>query len=163
MDFSKSLMDGQGHGDYIQLDSSCAPFLWLAYHTDPSDSGKIHSNVRMRWNQGDTVIVEAMQKFADLTDLAKNALLERDYERFSDLMNQNFDLRRSIYGDEALGQTNLRMIELARQFGSSAKFPGSGGAIIGYCHDQSHLEDLKRAFQAEGFVVLEVVPFIPSS
>ena len=42
---------------------------------------------------------------------------------------------RRIYGDEALGQTNLRMVDIARQFGSAVKFPGSGGAVLGLCLD----------------------------
>ena len=46
---------------------------------------------------------------------------------------------RSIYGDAALGQANLQMIETARRFGSAAKFPGSGGAIVGLCLDESNM------------------------
>lgn len=34
-------------------------------------------------------------------------------------------------GDPALGKDNLRMITIARECGASAKFPGSGGAILG--------------------------------
>ena len=46
---------------------------------------------------------------------------------------------RSLYGSAALGGANLRMIELARRHGSAAKFPGSGGAIVGLCVDQQKL------------------------
>lgn len=35
----------------------------------------------------------------------------------ADLMDRNFDLRRSIFGDNALGATNLHMIRLARSVG----------------------------------------------
>ncbi|XP_062328668.1 glucuronokinase with putative uridyl pyrophosphorylase isoform X4 [Osmerus eperlanus] len=49
MDFSKQLMDDQGHGDYVSMDMSSLPLFWLAYLSDPSDSGRIHSNVRQRW------------------------------------------------------------------------------------------------------------------
>jgi hypothetical protein len=34
-------------------------------------------------------------------------------------------------GDAALGRDNIRMIEIAREAGASAKFPGSGGAVVG--------------------------------
>ena len=44
-----------------------------------------------------------------------------------------------MYGDSALGEPNLRMIELARSFGSAAKFPGSGGAVVGLCLDPAKM------------------------
>lgn len=39
-------------GEYISMDMSSLPMLWLAYLGDPSDSGRIHSNVRERWLKG---------------------------------------------------------------------------------------------------------------
>ncbi len=39
-------------GEYIPLDMSELPLFWLAYLSDPSDSGRIHSNVRQRWLNG---------------------------------------------------------------------------------------------------------------
>ena len=38
-------------GNYEVLPSSNLPPIWLAYLSDPSDSGKIHSNVKQRWIQ----------------------------------------------------------------------------------------------------------------
>jgi hypothetical protein len=37
---------------------------------------------------------------------------------------QNFDLRRKIYGDECLGDRNLKMVEIGRKYGAACKFPG---------------------------------------
>ncbi|XP_078389149.1 glucuronokinase with putative uridyl pyrophosphorylase isoform X4 [Cetorhinus maximus] len=71
MDFSKELMEKQGYGSYITMDISSSPHFWLAYMRDPSDSGKIHSNVRQQWLNGDSDVVAAMKTFAELTDLAK--------------------------------------------------------------------------------------------
>ena len=51
-------------------------------------------------------------------------------------MDENFDTRREIYGDAALGEANLQMVNIARRHGSAVKFPGSGGAVIGLCLDQ---------------------------
>lgn len=34
------------------MDMSELPPFWLAYLSDPSDSGRIHSNVRQRWLSG---------------------------------------------------------------------------------------------------------------
>ncbi|MEQ2260675.1 hypothetical protein XENORESO_022244, partial [Xenotaenia resolanae] len=71
MDFSKKLMDEQGYGNYVSMDMSNLPPFWLAYLSDPSDSGRIHSNIRQRWLSGESVVVEAMRSFAELTDQAR--------------------------------------------------------------------------------------------
>ena len=38
------------------------------------------------------------------------------------------------------------MVQIARQFGASAKFTGSGGAIIGTCRDDT-FDDMCRELQ----------------
>ncbi|XP_042199780.1 glucuronokinase with putative uridyl pyrophosphorylase [Callorhinchus milii] len=163
MDFSKELMETRGYGNYLNMDISCAPQFWLAYLGDPSDSGKIHSNVRQRWLNGDSDVVAAMKAFAELTDLAKTAMETRNFPELAELMNKNFELRRSIYTDACLGNGNLRMVELGRKYGSAVKLPGSGGAVIGLCLDPDNLVDLKKTFQESGFVVCDVVPCDPST
>jgi glucuronokinase len=105
-----------------------------------------------------------MRQFAQLTTDAKDALEHRDHKRFAEQMSQNFKLRRAVYGDAALGKANLRMIELANEHNCVAKFPGSGGAIIGMWNgsDPSRrsedLRDLRWALEKEGFVYVEIVP-----
>ncbi|XP_028400045.1 glucuronokinase 1-like isoform X2 [Dendronephthya gigantea] len=150
MDFNKDLIDKQGYGNYVHLSVNPKPNLWLAYVTDPSDSGKFHSDVTQRWNQGDKDVVAAMKEFGDYTDQARDALEKKD-------------VTRKIYGDSALGESNLRMVEIARQFGSAVKFPGSGGAVIGLCLDNQHKSELRKAFQAEGFVFCDIIPYPPPS
>lgn len=39
-------------GAYIPMDMNELPPFWLAYLSDPSDSGRIHSNIRQRWLSG---------------------------------------------------------------------------------------------------------------
>ena len=68
MDFSKDVMEGQGHGNYDRLPTENLPPLWLAYLSDPSNSGKIHSDVKARWLQGDQVVVDGMKSFARFAD-----------------------------------------------------------------------------------------------
>jgi hypothetical protein len=55
MDFSEDLMNNQGHGNYqeIEINSHELPLLFLAYLGIPSDSGKIHSDVRQRFDDGE--------------------------------------------------------------------------------------------------------------
>uniref|UniRef100_A0A3B3Q8U4 Glucuronokinase with putative uridyl pyrophosphorylase n=1 Tax=Paramormyrops kingsleyae TaxID=1676925 RepID=A0A3B3Q8U4_9TELE len=163
MDFSKDLMDEKGYGEYIPMDMTDLPQFWLAYLCDPSDSGRIHSNVRQRWLNGDTAVVQAMNSFAELTDQARSAFKCKDWSRLAQLMDQNFELRRSVYTDESLGPGNLKMVQIAIQFGSAVKLPGSGGAVVGLCLDSDRLMAMKQAFQEAGCVFCIIVPYDPSS
>eukprot|EP00939_MAST-03C_sp_MAST-3C-sp1_P003404 g3404.t1 len=186
MDFSKDIFERKRHGEYVQLSSGQKrretgekkeektasstgssittttsirlPTLWLCFVADPSDSGKIHSDVRRRWENGEAEVVAAMREFARLTDRARVALESGDSATFAKLMNANFDLRRKIYGDACVGKDNLRMIEIAREHGCAAKFPGSGGAIVGTCQDAKMLSSLEMAYEQEGFVFVRIVP-----
>ncbi|KAJ3590523.1 hypothetical protein NHX12_008473 [Muraenolepis orangiensis] len=163
MDFSKQLMEERGYGEYVSMDMSSLPRLWLAFLSDPSDSGRIHSNVRQRWLSGEPLVVEAMKSFARLTDEARGALEQRDWPMLAQLMDQNFELRRSVYTDECLGPGNLKMVELAKQFGSAVKLPGSGGAVVGLCLDQHRMVEMRQAFQEAGCVFCVIVPHNPSA
>ncbi|XP_034403875.1 glucuronokinase with putative uridyl pyrophosphorylase [Cyclopterus lumpus] len=163
MDFSKKLMEEQGYGSYLSLDMGGLPPFWLAYLSDPSDSGRIHSNIRLRWLNGEPLVVEAMKTFAELTDQARAALQDRDWQRLAQLMDQNFDLRRSVYTDECLGPGNLKMVQLAKQFGSAVKLPGSGGAVVGLCLDEARLVEMRQAFQEAGCVFCIIAPYDPSA
>lgn len=138
MDFDAEYMEKHGHGKYERLpddvfDWFCSLPLFIAYEADPSDSGKIHSNVRARWDAKDPEVTEGMQHFAELTVKARDALTRRDHAALCDLMDENFATRRRIYGDQCLGKKNLRMIEICKANGAAAKFPGSGGAVLGLC------------------------------
>ena len=39
-------------GNYENLSQEGLPQFWLAYFGDPSDSGKIHNDVAVRWRNG---------------------------------------------------------------------------------------------------------------
>lgn len=70
-----------------------------------------------------------------------------DVGELAQLMRSNFALRRSMFGDAALGATNLRMIAVAERVGAAAKFTGSGGAIVALCPDGAgQVEKLKGEF-----------------
>uniref|UniRef100_A0A2P2KMG1 Glucuronokinase 1 n=1 Tax=Rhizophora mucronata TaxID=61149 RepID=A0A2P2KMG1_RHIMU len=96
MDFSKEHMDKLGHGIYTPMDINLLPPLHLIYAENPSDSGKVHSTVRQRWLDGDKLIIKSMSEVADLALEGRTAILEKDHSKFADLMNRNFDLRRSV-------------------------------------------------------------------
>jgi glucuronokinase len=49
------------------------------------------------------------------------------------------------------------MVETARSVGASAKFTGSGGAIVGLYQDEAMFARLVAAFEAQGVCVLKPV------
>ena len=161
MDFSQEHMDKLGHGVYTPLDVDLLPPLYLIYAENPSDSGKVHSSVRQRWLDGDEFIISSMKEVAQLAYDGHNALLQKNYAELARLMNKNFDLRRKMFGDDALGELNIKMVEVARSIGAASKFTGSGGAVVALCPDgDAQAELLKTACQEAGFVVeqIEVAP-----
>ena len=158
MDFGREYMERHGHGKYERLDVRLLPRFALAYVPEPKDSGKTHSDVRYRFDRGDRDVVEAMRTFAAYTDAAREALEAGDSDLLGELMNQNFDLRRRIYGDAAIGAKNLEMIELGRSFGMPAKFCGSGGAIVMICEDDDLFATAQEAFLERGFIFMHAEP-----
>ncbi|XP_071692510.1 glucuronokinase 1-like [Rutidosis leptorrhynchoides] len=157
MDFNKESMNKYGHGNYTALDTSLLPPLHLIYAENPSDSGKVHSAVRQRWLDGDKFIISSMEEVANLALEGKTALLEKDYTKLATLMNQNFDLRRRMFGDAAFGALNIEMVEVARRVGAASKFTGSGGAVVAFCpNGPSQVELLKDACNKAGFCIVPV-------
>ncbi|KAL6960329.1 Glucuronokinase 1 [Sarracenia purpurea var. burkii] len=162
MDFSKKYMNDLGHGKYAPMDINLLPPLYLIYAENPSDSGKVHSTVRQRWLDGDKFIISSMEEVANLPLEGQAALLERDYTKFADLMNRNFDLRRTMFGDDALGAINIKMVEVARSVGAAAKFTGSGGTVVAFCPGgASQVKRLEDACHKAGFTI-ELVKVVPS-
>jgi glucuronokinase len=137
------------------------PFF-IAYEACPSDSGKIHSSVKSRFLNNDPVVLAAVEQWKKLTDDSKVAIKTRDVDEFRKLMDQNFNLRRELYGDACVGTSNLRMIEIARSLGCSAKFPGSGGAIVGLARTRKDFIQLRIAFEEEDFVFVPLRPYFPN-
>jgi glucuronokinase len=142
MDFDKQLIDRQGYGRYEHLDPAKLPPLFIGYRTDLSEiSDVFHNNIKGRFNAGEKLIVDAMKFWADITDQARDCLDNGDSVKLATLMDANFDRRASIY---SLSEGNLRMVQVARACGASAKFTGSGGAIIGVYKDEAMYERLVR-------------------
>ena len=130
--------------------------------SEPSDSGAIHSDVKQRWHAGDPVAVGEMAKIADVAKRAKVAIALGDADECKRLMAENFALRRNLFGDAVLGATNLQLIDIAAKHGGVAKFPGSGGAVVGTC-DEAQLETIRKAYEAESFVFVVIKPHFPDA
>jgi len=163
MDFSQQLMESRGYGEYVRLPIEQLPPLWLAYLPDPSNSGKIHSDVKQRWKSGETAVVDAMREFASYTEQAREALLERDWARLGEMMCANFALRRRIYGDACLGESNLAMVAVAQAEGLPVKFPGSGGAVVGMATTEEQRDRIKMLYENGGYVFTKLTPCAPAA
>ncbi len=138
MDFAKERMQqlrGLSCGVYERLDPALLPPLYVAYATDVSEPTEVfHNNLRARFEQGEPAVVQAMTRFAELAREGRQAILDGDAAKLARLIDENFDLRRAVC---QLPKKQIDMIERARTAGASAKFAGSGGAIIGTCPDDA--------------------------
>jgi glucuronokinase len=156
MDFAKDRMRetyGLAHGVYERLDPALLPPVYLAYKSDVSEPTEVfHNDIRGRFQRGDPAVVAAMATFAGLAARARDALLAGDHAELARLMDTNFDTRRSIY---KLPERQVEMVEVARGVGASAKFAGSGGAIVGTYRDEGMFGELKQALGAIGCVVVK--------
>jgi glucuronokinase len=151
MDFSPQAMhveQGFRVGRYEPLPCELLPPLYIAYTTRaPEPTEVTHSSLRARWEAGDPQVRAAMRHLAELTDAARTALLQRDHATLARLMNENFDTRLRIMQPLA---EHVQMVYTARAAGCSAKFAGSGGAIVGTYPDDEAYDRLQRALQATG-------------
>ena len=152
MDFDEQVMKTQGFGHYTPLDAARLPPLYIAYRTDLSEGSEIfHNHIRARFERGEKDIMDAMLFWADLTEQARTALDQGHPEALEDLLNQNFDRRAQLY---RISEGNLRMVETARDLGASAKFTGSGGAIVGTYKDEEMLQELTTRLESINVRVL---------
>ena len=137
---------------YEPLDPGLLPPLYLAYHDSLSEPTEVfHNDIRGRFNRGEQAVVGAMHRFAGIAEQGRAALLAGDVARLNSLINENFDTRRSIYN---LPPWQIRMVEAARACGASAKFAGSGGAIIGAYEGEAMLEAVRGEMEALGAKVV---------
>lgn len=147
MDFERSHMDLYNYGIYEPIEIPAELKLYVAYRTDLAEGSEIlHSRLRDDYNAGVPQVLDAMQEWADLTVQLKNALQKKDFGKIPALINRNFDLRCEVCGG-SISAKNRRMIKLAREVGASAKFTGSGGAIIGSYEDEAMFEKLKNTLK----------------
>ncbi|MFW6171873.1 MAG: mevalonate kinase [Planctomycetota bacterium] len=156
MDFSRDRMTrrrGLECGVYEPLDPNLLPSLYVAFSEDAAEPTEVlHNNLRARYEQNEPAVVNAMRTFAELAQQARDALVGNRGDELSSLMNQNFETRQSIC---RLPGEHARMVETARKVGASAKFAGSGGAIVGVYHSQEMFHDLRQQLGRLGCRVIK--------
>lgn len=159
MDFDMELMEKQGYGLYEEMDAKLLPRLYVAYRDELSQPTEIfHNDIRIRFSRGEKAVVSAMQYWANLTKKVRECLLESKTGEIGQLLNANFDRRSKIY---RISSENIQMVETARSVGASAKFTGSGGAIVGTYSDEKMFSRLKKKLNSLGIKVIKPKIAIP--
>ena len=111
-----------------------------------------HNDLRKRWVAGEKAVHDAMREWARLAEKTRELLLAGKPNEIAPLLNANFDLRREICG-EKMCIDHVRMVETARAVGCSAKYTGSGGAIVGTYDDEHMFETLVEVMAQLGVTV----------
>lgn len=159
MDFDPAVAEtdcGLKCGRYETLAPPTWPPLYLAYHTSVGEPTEIvHNNLRTRFNNGDAEVLQAMKRFAKLAAEGREALQRGDAKELHRVLDENFDLRKSICQISAWQQ---EMIDVARSCGASAKFAGSGGAIIGTYDDPQAFDQLREEMSRLDCETLKLAP-----
>lgn len=162
MNFNQSaenLLDGYKTYKYERLNPEQLPLIYVAYHDGLSEPTEVyHNDIRGRFLRGEKVVVDAMKRFAEIAEEGRQALATKDFDLLSKLIDENFDLRQSI---SKLPQWQVEMIQEARACGVSAKFAGSGGAIVGIYKNEKMFETLRERMASIG--VRTILPQIKSS
>lgn len=153
MDFNKQLFESSEHGAYIPLSTSLLPNIFLAYDPKRAEiSGVYHKKLRVLFEEGKQDIISAMSEFADLAQQGYETLVSGKKDQFGQLVDANFDLRDKIFN---VSEENRRMVMLAREVGASAKFAGSGGAIVGTFENEKMFQSIKKKLEDIGCVVFK--------
>ena len=143
MDFDRQLVESTGHGRYERLDTALLPNLYVAYDPRRAEvSGTYHKKLRVLFEEKKPDILAAMSEFADIAQQGRDALLAGRRDALPALVNANFDLRDRIFN---VAPANRNMVMVARSTGASAKFAGSGGAIVGTYEDDRQFDALSKA------------------
>ena len=141
MDFNQKLVESRGFGEYERLPTSLLPRLYISFDPARAEvSGTYHRKLRVLFEEKKPDILKAMSEFADLAQQARDAL--------------TFDLRDRIFH---VSDANRRMVHTARNAGCSAKFAGSGGAIVGTYEDDQQYARLVDAMSGIGCTTFKPV------
>jgi glucuronokinase len=155
MDFSRQYMEEYGRGVYQNLDPDLLPPLFVAHSRELCEGTEVtHSDLRTRFEAGDRKIHQAMRSFAELTDNFRLALENGRVGEMHALINRNFDLRASITG---ISESNWQLVNTARNASASAKFCGSGGAVVGICEDDAVFEQLCKDYAKIGAEIVRPI------
>lgn len=149
MDFERARMEKDGHGLYEPVEPGKLPPLYVAYHDRLAEGTEVtHNDLRSRWQRGETAVHDAMGRWAQLAQQARDLILAGRGGEISPLVNENFDLRASLI---RISEGNRRLVEAGRRLGAAVNFAGSGGAVTGtWDGDPERLLALRSSYAALG-------------
>ena len=157
MDFDRELVEKTGGGRYEELKPATPPPVYVAFDADRAEVSDVpHRNLRQAWERGEADVLDAMQELRDLTDRGRTAILDGDAESLHRVTDANYDVRKRIM---AIAPENDRMVRTARSAGASAKFAGSGGAIVGVYRDEAEYDRLRESLARIGCTTLKPTIF----
>ncbi len=152
MNFDNALMNKQGFGEYIPFDKYLLPSLYIAYRTNLSEGSEItHNDFAARYAEKEPAVLNAISQWAELTDDVWNKL-QNDDKNIAALLNRNLEIRKGVMN---VSKGNFELIKTAQSVGASAKFTGSGGAIIGTYSDENMFSELVAAMTKIGAEVIK--------
>lgn len=155
MNFAEDIMEQQGYGKYEYLDEEALPELYIAFKADLAEgSEKVHGVYRSKYKNRDEHFNAAISRWKEITDEVCAALKTGFQPSIGELLDENFDLRMTV---QTINEGNIQMVETARKAGATAKFTGSGGAIIGTYADEATLQTLKTSLAQIGVEVIRPV------
>lgn len=152
MNFDEKLMKEQGYGEYTPFSKTLLPSLYIAYRTNLSEGSEItHNDFASRYKKKEPAVLDAIKHWSELTDLTWEKLRDGNYD-IGAFLDRNFDIRRTVMN---VSKGNIELVETARSVGASAKFTGSGGAIIGTYRDEKMFDQLVEAMKKIGAEVIK--------
>lgn len=113
----------------LDLQSERLPFI-LANTGVAHHSGVVHMPIRERWLEGDREVVEGYVTIGRLAREGKRALLNRDWERLGEMMNENHAIQRGLGGSGAENERLIGNALAAGALGAKLAGAGQGGTII---------------------------------
>ncbi len=152
MNFDKTLMDKQSFGEYIPFNKNLLPPLYIAYRTNLSEGSELtHNDFAARYADKEPAVLNAISQWIELTDDVWSKLQSGD-KNIAALLNRNFEIRKGVMN---VSKGNLELVKTAQSVGASAKFTGSGGAIIGTYTDEKMFSELIAAMTKIGAEVIK--------
>ena len=137
---------------YQRLDSVLLPEMLVIWDTQPGvSSARVHHDVYERWSAGDARVRSAMARFGEIYERGLEALRGGDRRGLADAIDENYDLRASLFPIE---ERDRRMIAIGRRAGAAVKSCGSGGAVLAMPRDPAGLAELEAAYRSEGLQTL---------
>jgi glucuronokinase len=137
---------------YERLPSEILPPLFVAWDPRGGEaSGRVHQEVRRRWESGDEVVHEAMTTLSTLVDAGTACLRRGDQTAFRSLMDRNFDIRARLF---RISKPDHELVEIGRSLGAATKLCGSGGAVVGAPSEPLAFGEIENAYHSAGYEVI---------